>query len=316
MSRIYRALEKAEKEKQQQTKGESFSRIPEKEMLSKEGEPISGSVYGLEKGESFSRIPEKEMLSKEGEPISGSVYGLEEELYQLIREQSPVLLAHPSSFAAEQFRKLKTHLFLRFTTPPHFFLITSSIGGEGKTTTAMNLAIAISQEFDRKAILIQADLRKPPSDLKGQQSLRSLSNYLEGRIGISEVLTNSGNGNLLFIPAGKATVKPAEMIGSKRMEELFRSMRSFGKNTYVIIDSPPILSTSEPILLSKLVDGVILAVLAGETPKGAVRRSVEAIGREKILGFVFNQKNLKRSRTYGDYYYTYARKYPYPYLKK
>ncbi len=229
MSRIYRALEKAEKEKQQKTKGEPF----------------------------YTNL-EKEMFSKEDEPILKSTYGLEGKLYQLIREQSPILLADPSSFAAEQFRKLKTHLFLRFTNPPHFFLITSSIPGEGKTTAAMNLAIAISQELDRTAILIQTDLRRAGSDFKGQESLRSLSNYLEGRIGISEILRNSEGGNLLFIPAGKPTAKPAEMIGSNRMEELLMAMRSFGKNTYVIIDSPPILSTSEPISLSKLVDGIIL----------------------------------------------------------
>ncbi len=287
MSRIYRALEKAEKEKQQKTKGEPF----------------------------YTNL-EKEMFSKEDEPILKSTYGLEGKLYQLIREQSPILLADPSSFAAEQFRKLKTHIFLRFTNPPHFFLITSSIAGEGKTTAAINLAIAISQELDRTAILVQTDLRKAGSNLKGQESLRNLSNYLEGRIGISEILRNSEGGNLLFIPAGKPTAKPAEMIGSKRMEELFMAMRSFGKNPYIIIDSPPILSTSEPISLSKMVDGIILVVLAGETPKGAVRRSVEAIGRQKIIGFIFNQKELMRSRTYGDYYYTYSRKYPYPYPKK
>ena len=184
MSRIYRALEKVEKDKKQKTEGVSF----------------------------YANM-EKELLSKEDGPILKSSHGTEGEWDQRIREEIPVLSAVPSSFAVEQFRKLKTHIFLGFNNPPHFFLITSSIRGEGKTTVARNLAIAISHELDRNAVLIEADLRKPGNGLGGQQNSKSLSDYLEGHINLSDLLRNSENGKPWVIQAGKSSAKATEMIG-------------------------------------------------------------------------------------------------------
>jgi Mrp family chromosome partitioning ATPase len=92
------------------------------------------------------------------------------------------------------------------------------------------------------------------------------------------------------------------------MSELFRSLRELRDDTYVIIDSSPIIATSEATLLSKLVDGIILVVMGGRAPRESVRRAVKSIDRQKIIGIVFNKIDINPSSYYSKYYYKYYRK--------
>jgi Mrp family chromosome partitioning ATPase len=108
--------------------------------------------------------------------------------------------------------------------------------------------------------------------------------------------------NFMVIPAGTVPQKPAELIASKRMKDLIKNLKESSDDTFILIDSPPVLLTSEPLLLSEWVDGVILVIMVGRDPKEAVRRVVDSIGREKIIGVVFNQKELKPSKHYYNYY--------------
>ncbi|MDH4268433.1 MAG: CpsD/CapB family tyrosine-protein kinase [Deltaproteobacteria bacterium] len=278
MSRVYRALEKAEKEKHQKVKEKPLSAIFEEEIISRE------------------QLPAQKYLEVEIEEVGGPAVG-----------EIPFLIAKSNSFAAEQFRKLKTHIFLDDPNPPHSILITSAVPQEGKTTVAMNLAVTISQEINKKAILIDADMRMPSIYFKNFENSKGLSNYLVDQVPLEEILINSVKENLRIIPAGKPSAKASELIGSGKMGELITSLREFGEDTYVIIDSPPVLSTSEPILLSKMVDGVILVVMAERTPRGAIRKALNSFDKEKILGVVFNQKELKPSKHYSEYYGSYMK---------
>lgn len=274
MSRVYRALEKAEKEKRSKVKEETLSAIFEEEIISREQVPV----------QKFLEVDKEEVGITGGEEIS-------------------LLIAQPNSFAAEQFKKLRTHIFLHSPDPPHSILITSAVPQEGKTTVAINLAFAISQEIHKKAILIDADLRMPSIYLKNHKNSKGLTNYLVDQIPLQEILKNSGKENLRIIPAGKPSPKASELIGSKKMVELLTSLREFGEDTYVVIDSPPALTASEAILLSRMVDGVILVIKAEHAPRGAIRKLVNSFAKQKILGVVFNQKELKPSTYYSDYYY-------------
>ena len=278
MSRVYRALEKAEKEKHQKVKEKPLSAIFEEEIISRE------------------QLPAQKYLEVEIEEVGGPAVG-----------EIPFLIAKSNSFAAEQFRKLKTHIFLDDPNPPHSILITSAVPQEGKTTVAMNLAVTISQEINKKAILIDADMRMPSIYFKNFENSKGLSNYLVDQVPLEEILINSVKENLRIIPAGKPSAKASELIGSGKMAELMTSLREFGEDTYVIIDSPPVLATSEPILLSKMVDGVILVVMAERTPRGAIRKALNSFDKEKILGVVFNQKELKPSKHYSEYYGSYMK---------
>lgn len=274
MSRVYRALEKAEKEKMKKDKTEPISSILREVIMPKEN-PTPERVLEVD-------------IKEVGLPGE---------------EEFPFLIAEPDSFAAEQFRKLRTFLFTQSTQPPRLILITSAFPQEGKTTVALNLAFIISQEINKKAILIDADLRMPSIYMKDFENAPGLSNYLTDHIPVEAVMKKSGKEKLWIIPAGKPSSQAAELIGSRRMEELLHFLRNFGEDTYTLIDSPPIVSASEPILLSRMVDGVILVVMADKTPRSAIRKAISGIPKEKILGVVFNQKELKPTKYYSEYYY-------------
>jgi len=285
MSRIYRALEKAEEEKRLKVKEEpSVRAVEEKSVLRKQPPAIK---FPEEKIERVGKIEELGLPSK---------------------EELPVMLVPRNSIAEEEFRKLKTQIFLRLPNPPHSILITSTGPGEGKTTVAVNLAWAISKEIHRKAVLIDADLRKPSIHLENSQNAKGLSTYLSDGIPLTEILTNSQSENLRVIMAGPSTQKPSELIGSKRMGELLKSLREAGENTYILIDSSPIIATTEPTVLSKMVDGIILVVMADRMPRESIQRAVRSIDRQKIIGIVFNRIGLKSSSYYSSYYYKYYKK--------
>jgi len=284
MSRVYRAIERVEEERKKKAKAKakeepSLKIFEEKTVLSRE-EPTL-------------KFPKKETA----------------ELGLPPKEEAPVLIVRPETFAAEEFRKLKTQIFHRLPNPPHFILVTSTVPQEGKTMVAVNLALAISREIHKKAILIDGDLRRPSIHLEEYPNPKGLSDYLSNQTPLSEILLNFEEESLQIIPAGSSTRKSAEWIGSRKMSELFMSLRELRDNTYVIIDSSPIISTAEPTLLSKLVDGIILVVMGGRASKEFVRRAVKSIDRQKIIGIVFNQIDMNPSNHYySKYYYGYYRK--------
>ena len=276
MSRIFRAIERIEEERNKKAKEEPSLKILEEKILLSREEPTL-------------KFPEKET---EG-------LGLPPE------EEAPVLVVPPETIAAEEFRKLKTQIFHRLPNPPRFILVTSTVPQEGKTMVAVNLALAISREIDKKAILIDGDLRKPSIHLEKYPNPKGLSDYLSNQTPLFEILLNSGEESLQIIPAGSSTRKSAELIGSSKMSELFESLRELRDDPYVIIDSSPIISTSEPTSLSNIVDGIILVVMGGRAPKEFVRRAVKSIDRQKIIGIVLNQIDMSPSSYYYSKHYHY-----------
>ncbi len=285
MSRIYRALEKAEEEKRQKVKENLYPKVFEERTVLKKEEPTL-------------KIPEEKITN----------IGKIKELDLPLKEETPALVVPPDSFAAEEFRKLKTQIFHRLSSPPHSILVTSATPGEGKTMVSVNLAIAISQEIQRKAILIDGDLRRPSIRLTKRGNSKGLSNYLSDGTPLSEILIKSEVENLRIITAGDPTNKPSELIGSKRMGELFKSLKESEDSSYIVIDSSPIVSTTEPALLSKMVDGIILVVIADRIPRETIHRAIKSIDRQKIIGVVFNQIDMKPSHYYTKNYYKYYRK--------
>jgi Mrp family chromosome partitioning ATPase len=196
MSRVFRALEKAEKEKEEKSqKGSSFRMFEEKSASGKEKLALS--------------FPHQKAVEV-GVPS---------------REKAPVLVAPPNSFAEEQFRMLKTQIFHWSSNPPHIILVTSTFPTEGKTTVSLNLALAIAQEIQKKAILVDADLRRPSTYHESHRNAKGLASYLLGQTDLTEILVNSDIENLSFIPAGSSPKKSAELMGTTKMKELITSLR-------------------------------------------------------------------------------------------
>jgi len=279
MFRVFRALEKAEKEKREKP----IRDVPVRTVVEEIAEP---------KREETPPPQREERL---------------EVIRPLIQEERPILTAPPDSFAADQFRKLKTQIFHWAPNPMRTILITSSVPDEGKTMVAFNLATAISQEIHRKAILVDADLRKPSIHLKSQGSGKGLSNYLFDGTPLAEILIRHEE-NFWVIPAGPSSRQSSELIGTKRMVEFISSLREFGDESFIIIDSPPILLTTDSVLLSKMVDGIVMVIMADRTPKESVRRAIQSIDRNKIIGIVLNQIEKESLSYYTKYYHKYYQK--------
>ena len=278
MSRVYQALEKVEEERKQKVEEPSLKVFEEKTVLKKE-------VPALQFFE--------EKIEKLGLPS---------------KEATPVLIVPPHSFGAEAFRKLKTQIFLHPGKSPRLILVTSAAPQEGKTLVAVNLAVAISKEIHSNAILVDGDLRRPGIHLEKSQSAKGLSNYLSDGVPLSEILIDSQIEKLRIILAGSSTRKSSELIRSRKMGELLQSLRESGENTYIVVDSPPIMATPDPTLLSTMVDGIILVIRAGYTSRESVQSAIKSIDRQKIIGVIFNQMDVKPS-TYSSEYYRYYQYY-------
>ncbi|MBM4346950.1 MAG: polysaccharide biosynthesis tyrosine autokinase [Deltaproteobacteria bacterium] len=279
MSKIYKALEKAERER------EGGGHLPPVSEI--ENEPL---------------VRRKESKF-EGLPVEPT-----------ISEPNLVTFSQPGSVATEQFRKLRTHLLrLNLTDPPKTIMVTSATSGEGKTFVAANLAVNIATYFHVHALLVDCDLRNPQItkwfDLKNGQGL---SDYLKGDGNLSTYLFNTEIEKLKLLPGGSIQNNPSELIGSKKMELLIGELRNRYKDRMIILDTTPLLATSEPEVLSKLVDGIIIVVRAGITPRETVRQAIASLEKEKIVGFVLNDLHFKSSalssRYFGadGYYYKYG----------
>ena len=185
-------------------------------------------------------------------------------------------------------------------------LVTSAVPREGKSTVASNLALAISQGVKEHALLIDCDLRNSHITPFIRRNILplGLSDYLMGKLNPTNLIVRTRIPKLSVLPSGSITPNPAELLGSEKMRNLTKTLKSQYSNRYIIIDSPPIILTTDPIILSEMVDGVIVVVLAGKTPREVVQKAVNSINKEKIFGIVLNQIEAKPSPySSGNYYY-------------
>jgi len=230
------------------------------------------------------------------------------------KEARAELISHnmPQSQMSEAFRALRTSLLLsQADHPPQVILMTSALPREGKTTAAVNLAVTLAQLGD-KTLLVDADLRKPGinralSLVDGKHA--GLSSYLAG-VSTLDLITvpHPAIPNLSAIPTGPIPPNPADLLSSRRLTELIAELRTRYK--FVVIDSPPIMAATDAVILSVLVDGVLMVVRSGETPKEAFTRTRDLLASVKchMLGVVLNAVDAASP----DYYYSY-RYYPYSY---
>ena len=207
------------------------------------------------------------------------------------------------SSVVESYRMLRTSVLLSTAgAPPKTILVTSSQPGEGKTTTVVNTAISLAQ-LGASVLLIDADLRRPAVHKAFKiPHTRGISNYLSSHTPLENLIIKLPIPNLSVLPCGPIPPNPAELISSERMKELLRILGQ--QFDHILIDSPPLISVTDPVILSTMVDGSILVVQAGKSTRELVRRArreLAGVGA-KIFGVVLNNVDLKREG-YNDYDY-------------
>lgn len=211
--------------------------------------------------------------------------------------------AHPKSMLSEAYRNIRTSVLLSFSgKPPKRIVITSPNPAEGKTTTVVNTAIALSQT-GAKVLIIDADLRKPRMHkVFNDENDIGLSNLLSGNADLESVIKKTKVPNLCYIQSGPIPPNPSELIGSSLFKSMMETLSE--RFEHIVIDSPPILGFADSVILSVSVDGIILVVLGGKTPRETLQRAKEILYQvnAKILGVVINRVDIHRS-DYGYYYY-------------
>jgi capsular exopolysaccharide synthesis family protein len=190
-------------------------------------------------------------------------------------------------------------------------LITSGHPGEGKTTTALNLAIALGQ-LGGPVLVVDSDMRRPRVGtlLKLQNGGTGLSTYLTGKYPLEEVITPTSTPGLYAIPCGPIPPNPAELLSSRLMQDLL--VRAPQKFEYVILDSPPVLHVSDARILAARVEAAVLVVHGGVTPWETIRHAKQHLQQvnANIIGILLNNIDFSASR-YDYYYRSYGRGYGY-----
>ena len=223
-----------------------------------------------------------------------------------------VVLSHSSSPLAERYRRVLSKLELiatRDDKPPQQIMITSSVPREGKTTTAINLALAMAEAKDRKILLVDGDLRAPSvgSFIKPLPQY-GLSEVLSGTVPLAhaliEVKTRSKGAKLTVLSAGSPVKNPVELLHSQYATKVFEELR--GQFDRIVLDTTPLLPFSDPYALKSHCDGVLLVVRARSTAKSLIERAVESL-EGWLLGVVLNDVKIT---PIDRYYYPYEDYYP------
>lgn len=257
------------------------------------------------------RVKSKEQLEAiAGRPVVGSIpFRKDEDKEEGAEHIVPFREGH--SPAAESFRRLRTNLqFLSVDNPPRVFVLTSSVAMEGKSETAINLALALAEAGSR-VLLIEADLRRPlVVSYMSMPDKVGLTNILSGQAEFADVVQETRHDGVDLLACGPLPPNPSELLASDTAYRLIGDLR--GMYDYIIIDSPPLLPVTDGALLARITDGALLVVRSHRTTSDQVSQAVDNLEKADavLLGMVTiaNKPAKKGSSGYYDSYY-YSSKY-------
>jgi capsular exopolysaccharide synthesis family protein len=291
MGNVFKALKKA---------GMASSSIPKREHSSSDlGESVSQSCpddtyLKPDTGKLTGQQPDK--------PVRDNpVFSLERSDW----DERLTLSTAVSGSVAESFRSLRTKiLHPESNSSIRSVLITSAMPGEGKSFVSANLGVSFAQGMDHKGLLLNCDLRKPSLErMFGLPNEYGLVDVLKNNMELNSVITPAGIDKLHILPAGRPPVNPAELLGSSTMRKLIDDLEQQDEQRILLLDSPPLHSAAETAVLIKYVDAVVLVVRYGKSRKEHVQSVVEQIGKDKIIGIVFNayETSPLEEKLFGSY---------------
>jgi len=220
-------------------------------------------------------------------------------------------LLAPHSFEADQYRVLRTFLAeTRISRPLKVVAVTSPAAGDGKTTTAINLAATLAQTPGSRVLLVDTDLRRPfvAANLGLDPAGPGLAEAaIDERLELGEVVQSTPY-NLAVLPAGAPPDNAYQALESARVGQLLDEAR--GSYDYIVLDTPPVLLVPDCKLMSQWIDGFLLVVAAHRTPRKLLGEALSAMDESKVLGIVFNADDRPLTGYYGKYYGAYYREPP------
>jgi protein-tyrosine kinase len=244
------------------------------------------------------------------EPTIGGLHpaileNVQEVAFQPAPESHLLDLQRSHETPAEEFRTLRTRLnHLQTLQPLHTIVISSPSPAEGKTFTAVNLALAESHLTENRVLLGDFDLRRPLiHNLFQVDRAPGLTDYLMGQVPLSGALRRVSGMNLYVLPAGSPVKNPLELLNTRQAKILFEELPKVF--TWAIFDTPPLLFSADANLLSTLADGTILVVKIGSTTFDNVTRAMQSLCENNVLGIVAN--GARASELYSKYTYYYSK---------
>ena len=204
----------------------------------------------------------------------------------------------------EEYNKLRSSVIAltKGETFQNTLLITSTASEEGKSITALNLAISLAKEQDHTVLLVDADLRRPTlHKLLGIQPEVGLIDCLKDELPLEKALIKTGIGKLVVLPAGKPTEDPIDLLSSNRMKAILKELKDRYPERYVIFDTSPAHPFADARILGSLVDAILMVVREGKADKADLFKTLDDFKDRNLLGIVYNDAHqlLKKQ----DYYY-------------
>ncbi len=235
---------------------------------------------------------------------------------EVLRRHGFILPGEERSGLAEQFRLIKRPLLtnafgsqrLRVRNG-NLIMVTSSLPGEGKTFTTVNLALSIAMELERTVLLVDADVAHPqiPKYLGVDVSRGGLIDLLRGSgVKMRDVLIRTSVDNLTILPAGRADQRSTELLASTRMHALVQEIAQRYRDRVILFDSPPLLAASEPTVLAGLMGQVVVVAEAERTPKSALERALDLVDGCEVVMTVLNKAVWLPGMDYAHYHYGYG----------
>jgi len=217
----------------------------------------------------------------------------------------PIVALEKESPGSEQYKMLREQLKrLRVESGIRSFTITSPVKRDGKTTVAVNLAAVLSLDYEESVLLIDGDLRAPNIHryFNAPQS-PGLTDYLGSdlQMNLKSLVQDTFLPGLRILPSGKPSHLASELLAKERMKKVIEQAHAQFPGHQIIIDSPPVLSTPDPLVIARHVDGVLVVVRAGKTPRDYLTKALQLLNSSRVLGVVLNGADLGIASKY--YYY-------------
>ncbi|MCU7922370.1 MAG: XrtA-associated tyrosine autokinase [Candidatus Thiodiazotropha sp. (ex Dulcina madagascariensis)] len=314
MSSIEKAIERLAKSKLKQTKPDGLADGLPKAAPQDQAEETTESIPVFEQATADS----EEFAAGDGEGVTAIEDAPERAPkkiqldYESLAKVGYIVPDSGNKQLSEEYRIIKRPLIMnalgKGAAPiehGNLISISSSLPAEGKTFTALNLALSMATELDSTVLLIDGDvLKSSMSKLLGIERERGLIDLLEDRrCKVSDVIIHTQIPRLKVISAGNRSEKSTELLASKEMERLLNELAERYRDRIIIFDSPPVLATSEAVVLNLHMGQILLVVEAGQTPVDAIKDALSRLDDEKAIGLVLNKSREGTSKNYYGTYY-------------